>query len=254
MTRKIAIINFKGGVGKSTSACSLGHGLARSGQKVLLIDCDPQSAILKSLGGNPKYNLYHLFVDEATAEDCVVHSRPNFDVIFSDFVLQAVESHPKVQIGRERILKRRLSPIVDRYDFVLLDCPPEPGLFNLNSIFFADELFMPVSLDYLSVEGVADILEQLVFIKDQLEHNPQITLVIPTFFSSRERKSKHYLGVLKNHFGDAVSEPIRKNVRLAEAAEKKKTIFEAFPRSYGAEDYARLVEKVLAYDGQNHKS
>jgi len=250
MTRKIALINFKGGTGKSTSAVSLGHGLAQRNYKTLLVDCDPQSAVLKSLGGNPSKNLYHLLVDEATAEECIVESRPNLDVIFSDFILQAVESHSNVQIARERILKRRLSPIVKRYDYILLDCPPEPNIFNLNSIFFAEELFLPVSLDYLSVAGIADILKQLDFIKDQLELHSNIALVIPTFYSAREKKSQRYLRVLKEHFGELVAEPIRKNVRLAEAAEKKQTIFEAFPHSHGAEDYAKLVERVINYDGK----
>ena len=109
-------------------------------------------------------------------------------------------------------------------------------------------------MDYLSVSGVGDILEQLQFIEDQLEHKPKITFVIPTFFASREKKSNRYLAVLKKHFGDAVTEPIRKNVRLAEAAEKNKTIFEAFPHSYGAEDYARLVKRVLSYDGKFQKN
>ena len=153
-------------------------------------------------------------------------------------------------IHRERILKRRLSPIVKRYDYILLDCPPEPNIFNLNSIFFADELFLPVSVDYLSASGVADVFKQLEFIKQQLDLKTRVSLIIPTFFATRERNSQHYLGVLKKHFGEAVTEPIRKNVRIAEAAQKKKTIFEAFPHSSGAEDYNKLVERVINYDGK----
>ena len=86
MTRKIALINFKGGVGKSTSTISLGHGLARQGHKTLLIDCDPQSALLKCLGGEPQKNLYHLLTEEASPDECINQSRPNLDVIFSDFI------------------------------------------------------------------------------------------------------------------------------------------------------------------------
>ncbi len=250
MTRKIAIINFKGGTGKSTTSISLAHGLALIGKRVLLVDCDPQSAVLKSLGGEPQKNIYDLFVDEATPEECLYQSRSHLDVIFSDFTLQAVESHPKAQISRERILKRRLEPIVDYYDFVLCDCPPEPNLFNLNSIFFADELLLPVSLDYLSIAGIVDVLEQLQLIEEELEHKPRISMVIPTFFDAREKKSRRYLEVLIRHFGNAVARPIRKNVRLAEAAETRQTIFESFPDSYGAQDYAGLVERVLSNDGK----
>ena len=249
MARKIAIINFKGGTGKSTTAISLGHGLALLGKKVLLVDCDPQSAVLKSLGGEPQKTLYHLFVDEAGVEECIYQSRSHLDVIFSDFMLQAAESHPKAQILREGILKRRLDPVVNYYEFILCDCPPDPSLFNLNSILFADELFLPVSLDYLSIAGIADILDQLQFIEEQLHHKPKISLVIPTFYAIRERKCHRYLEVLNKHFGDAVTNPIRKNVRIPEACEQKKTIFEAFPDSYGAQDYAQLVERVVSNGG-----
>ena len=247
MTRKIAIVNFKGGTGKSTTAISLAHGLALIGKRVLLVDCDPQSAVLKSLGGDPQKNIYDLFVGEASVEECIYKSRSHLDVIFSDYTLQAVEGHPKVQISRERILRRRLEPVVNYYDFVLCDCPPEPNIFNLNSIFLADELVLPVSLDYLSVAGIVDLLEQLQSIEEQLEQKPRISLVVPTFFDARERKSHRYLQVLKRHFGDAVSAPIRKNVRLAEAVENRQTIFELFLDSHGAQDYAKLVERVVSY-------
>jgi chromosome partitioning protein len=246
MTRKIAIVNFKGGTGKSTTAISLAHGLALIGKRVLLVDCDPQSAVLKSLGGDPQKTMYDLFVGEASVEECICKGRSHLDVIFSDYTLHAAEGHPKVQISREGILKRRLRPVADYYDFVLCDCPPEPNIFNLNSIFFADELVLPVSLDYLSVAGIADLLEQLQSIEKRLEHRPRISLIVPTFFHARERKSHRYLQVLKKIFGDAVSDPIRKNVRLAEAVENGQTIFESFLDSYGAQDYGQLVERIVS--------
>lgn len=242
--RKIAIINQKGGTGKTTSALNLAAGLALRGAKVLLIDMDPQGNLGIWFGVNPKKSLYHLLVDEQTSwNDCVMQVRENLSLLPSTKTAAQAEIILTGQPSRERVLKRRLSSLKG-YDYVILDCAPSLNLLNQNAMMFAADAFLPVSMDYLALVGVRQILENLKMVREILEHEIEVSLVIPTFFDVRNRKSHEILESLHKHFADKVTAPIRANVRLAEAASFHKTIFEYAPTSYGARDYWKLVERV----------
>jgi len=242
--RTIAIINQKGGTGKTTSALNLAAGLALRGAKVLLVDMDPQGNLGIWFGVSPKKSLYHLLVEEQTSwHECLHQVRNNLDLLPSTKTAAQAEIILTGQPSRERVLKRRLSDLRG-YDYVILDCAPSLNLLNQNAMMFADEAFLPVSMDYLALVGVRQILENLKMVREILEHQIEVSLVIPTFFDVRNRKSHEILEGLQKHFADKVTAPIRANVRLAEAASFHKTIFEYAPNSYGAQDYWRLVERV----------
>ncbi len=178
--RKIAIINQKGGTGKTTSALNLAAGLALRGAKVLLIDMDPQGNLGIWFGINPKKSLYHLLVDEQTWNDCLLQVRENLDLLPSTKTAAQAEIILTGQPSRERMLKRRLSNLKG-YDYAILDCAPSLNLLNQNAMMFADEAFIPVSMDYLALVGVRQILENLKMVREILEHEIEVSLVIPTF-------------------------------------------------------------------------
>ncbi len=243
--RKIAIINQKGGTGKSTSALNLAAGLARKGKKILLIDMDPQGNIATWFDVAPKKTLYHLLLEEGTsATDCVLNVRPNLDILPSTKTAAQAEIILTGMPGRERILGRKLGSLKN-YDFVLLDCAPSLNLLNQNAVTYATEAIIPVSMDYLALVGVKQILENLKMIREILEHKIEVTLVVPTFYDRRNRKSREILDTLESHFDGKVARPIRVNVRLAEAASHHQTIYEYDPSSHGARDYEYLTDQLI---------
>lgn len=241
--RRIAIINQKGGTGKTTTAVNLGAGLAMKGYKVLLIDMDPQGNLGVWFNMTNTKSLYHLLVEEAPANSCIVSLKDNLDLLPSTKTSAQAEMILSGQPAREGVLKRKLAGLKG-YDYVLLDCAPSLNLLNQNAVTFSEEAFIPVSMEYLSLVGVRQILESLSMVREVLEHPISLTLVIPTFYDVRNRKSHEVLESLKKHFKEKVADPIRSNVRLSEAASYHQDIFSFDPKSYGAEDYMRLVERV----------
>ena len=242
--KKIAIINQKGGTGKTTTAVNLGKGLANQGQKTLLIDVDPQGNLITWFEPDYEKTLYNLLVDDAKPGNCIVELYENLHLLPSDETTAQAEKILTGKTSRETILKRRLSGL-GYYDIVILDCPPSLSLLNQNALVYAKTAYIPVSMDYLAVVGVKNILKNIKRINDLLEHDVEVGLVIPTFFDIRTNQSKEILETFKKHFDGKVTEPIRTNVRLSEAASYNESIFEYAPKSHGAEDYAKLVERVI---------
>lgn len=241
--RRIAIINQKGGTGKTTTAVNLSAGLALKGEKVLLIDMDPQGNLGVWFNLTPTQSLYHLLIEGVPATSCIVSLKDRLDLLPSTQTAAQAEMLLSAQPARERVLKRRLADL-QGYDYVLLDCAPSLNLLNQNAATFCEEAFVPVSMEYLSLVGVRQILENLSMVREVLDHPISLTLVIPTFYDTRNRKSHEILDSLKRHFQERVADPIRSNVRLSEAASYHQDIFSFDPKSYGAKDYMRLVERV----------
>ena len=235
--RKIAILNFKGGTGKTTTAVNLSHALALKRQSVLVIDCDPQGSVADWLGINFKNTFFDLFTDKIKLKDCIYKTREKLDVIPSDKKLALIELRLAGEKDMEKTFKKRLDSLRD-YSFVLLDCPPSMSILNLNALEYAKEVFMPVSMDYLSLRGVKQVVESL-------PEGIEITKVIPTFYDQRTKKSKEILEDLQLFFKNRVASPIRINVKLSECSSFHKTIFEYDPRSRGAQDYRELAEEIL---------
>ncbi len=248
--RRIAILNHKGGTGKTTTSISLAAGLAERGKRVLLIDTDAQGNVGLSLGVSGEHSLYHILVENMNPDDVIVPVRKNFDVITSSQLLAAAEvwlaRQPVEQ--RSRALRERLSiPNISKgYDYVLIDCGPSLNLLNQNALSYGDEILIPVNCDYLSLVGVKQVLGTLRNMEKHLRHTVRLAGVLPTFYDARTKLASEVLSTLQDHFKEKCLPAIRANTKLAEAPSRRKTIFEHAPDSYGAEDYLRIVDWLLS--------
>ncbi len=248
--RRIAILNQKGGTGKTTTAVNLAAGLAERDHEVLLIDTDAQGNVGVSLGVAGERSLYHVLVDGIDPTEVAVPVRGKLDVITSDATLAAAEIWLARQSTeqRSRILTKRLNSmaISRRYDHVIIDCGPSLNLLNQNALSYADEVIIPVTCDYLALVGVKQVLRTIKDVERHLGHAVRVSAVLPTFYDGRTRLAREVLETLQGHFKTKCLEPIRLNTRLAEAPSHKKTIFEYAPTSHGAADYNRVCDWVLA--------
>ena len=246
-SRRVAILNQKGGTGKTTTAVNLAAGLADRGFDTLLVDVDAQGNVGTSLGIRGERSLYHVTAGEAAAEDVLVPVRGHLDVITADATLAMADVLlARIDGARDRVLAERLAPLRARYQYVVLDCGPSLSLLNQNALSFADEVLIPVSCDYLALVGVKQVLRTLKDIDKHLGHAVRISGVVPTFFDGRVRLAREAVDTLSGHFKERLYEPIRRSTRLAEAPSHRQTIFEYAPDSPGAEDYRRLVDRYVA--------
>jgi chromosome partitioning protein len=248
--RIIAVLNQKGGTGKTTTAVSVAAGLAERGKPTLLVDLDAQGNVAVWFGVTAEKNLYHVLIEGAPPKDAVVAVRRDLDVLTCDQAMAVAELELAVAKDRARVLARRLRPLLaeDRYDFVVLDCAPSLSLLNQNALTLAREVLIPVSCDYLALVGVKQILRTIRHVNDELLHPVEVLGVVPTFYDVRNKISKQAVDALSSYFRDKVFPPVRVNTRLEEAPSHDKTIFEYAPDSRGAEDYWSVVERVLAND------
>lgn len=239
--RRVAVSIFKGGTGKSSITVNVGVGLARQGHRVLVVDLDSQASTTRMLGsGGEPPTIQDVLVDRVDPALAIRSVGDGLDLLPSTRSLAPIDSWLTGQMRREEILAKRLSALPE-YDFVLLDCAPAWSLLNVNALVFADELWLPVSMDFLSLVGVQQLEETLQTIADELEHEIPKRYVIPNFFDRRTRKSREVLHALEEAFGDAVTPPIRGSVRISEAPSHGLSIFDYAPQSIGAEDFERLV-------------
>ncbi|HEY1587315.1 MAG TPA: ParA family protein [Polyangia bacterium] len=248
--RRIAVLNQKGGTGKTTTAVNLAAGLAERARDVLLIDTDAQGNVGVSLGVAGEKSLYHVLVDGIDPSDAAVPVRQHLDVITSDATLAAAEIWLARQNtdARSKILTKRLNlmQVSRRYDYVIIDCGPSLNLLNQNALSYADEVIVPVTCDYLALVGVKQVLKTIKDVERHLGHAVRVSAVLPTFYDGRTRLARDVLQTLQGHFKHKCLEPVRLNTRLAEAPSHKKTIFEYAPESHGAADYNRVADWVQA--------
>ncbi len=248
--RRLAVLNQKGGTGKTTTAINLAAGIADRGYDVLLVDLDAQGNVGTSLGIRGERSLYHLLVEGpsgCTVDDVIIPLRGHFDVITSDATLAAAEvALARLDGPRDRVLSERLTVLKGRYQYIVLDCGPSLNLLNQNALSFVDEVMIPVSCDYLALVGVKQVLKTLKDIDKHLNHSVRISGVVPTFYDARTRLAKEAVETLSGHFKERLYDPIRRSTRLAEAPSHRQTIFEYAPDSQAAEDYRRLVDRYVA--------
>ncbi len=241
--RILAVLNQKGGTAKTTTALSVAAGFAELGHRTLLIDLDPQGNVAISLGVHHPRTISHLLGQKSSFATCVLTARRNLDVIIADEQLAATEldlarSHAKSRVG---CLNNCMAG-VQGYDYIILDCAPALSIVNESALFYAGEVLIPVSCDYLALVGVKQVLRTLRRVTEQTGKTIRVAGVLPTFYDVRNTLSLESLGYLRKTFGPRLLPPVRVNTKLAEAPSKRKTIFEYAPESNGARDYIRVVE------------
>ena len=241
--RKIAFINAKGGVAKTTSCVNVGAGLALMGYRTLLLDLDTQGHVTKSLGVQAGEGLAELVQGDAGLEEVQIEARENLFVIAGGGTLSGVKRLiSRRDMRSEMVLSEALGDLRG-YDFVLVDTAPSWDVLNVNCLFYADELLIPVSMEVLSLQGIGDFLDRV----DQVQRyrgGLRVLGIIPTFYDGRVKKSAEILEQLKRYFSDSLWPPVRYNTRLSEAPGFGQHIFEHAKNSNGAADYASLAERL----------
>lgn len=244
----IALINQKGGVGKTTSTINLGAGLSMLGKSVLLVDLDPQAHLTYGLGIQAHeldYTVYEVLKGEVTAGEAIVR-RDGLEVLPSSLSLSAAEVELSGMAGREFLLKESLASLPVN-DFVLLDCPPSLGLLTLNALTAAQEVFIPLQTEFLALQGMSKLIDTVNVVKKRL--NPDLTIsgIIGTQFDARKNLNREVVEKIREYFADKLFETlIHDNVALAEAPSYGQTIFEYRPDCRGAQDYLALSQETVA--------
>ncbi len=251
MSRTIAIANQKGGVGKTTTTVNLGASLAGEGQRVLIIDSDPQANTTSALGfpkDPARRTLYQGLILGEPLERIVIRTAVDgLDIIPSDKNLVGASVELVSEENREYRLKAALKPIRDRYSFILIDCPPALDLLTLNSLAASDSVLVPIQCEYLALEGVSELLDTLMRLRRTINPALEIEGILLTMYDDRTTLSKQVAADLRSFFGSQVYETvIPRNVRLAEAPSHGMPVITYDIHSKGAESYLLLSKEVLA--------
>jgi chromosome partitioning protein len=249
--RVVAVVNQKGGVGKSTTAVNLGAALAEIGRKVLVMDLDPQGNASTGLGIDParrRVGTYQILSQGASAGEAVMEtSVPGVWAIPSTIDLAGAEIELVGQISRETRLARAIEPVVASYDFVLLDCPPSLGLITVNALTAADELIVPIQCEYYALEGLGQLLRNVRLIQQNLNPQLRLTGIVLTMYDRRTKLSEQVVAEVRRYFGPRVYDTIiPRTVRLSEAPGYGRPITAYDSSSKGAKAYRRLAREFLA--------
>jgi chromosome partitioning protein len=246
MGQIISLLNHKGGVGKTTSTINIGAAMVEFGQRVLLVDLDPQANLTLSLGvPRQPVTIYEAIRGESDLQPYTV--RPGLDVIMSTLDLSSAEMELINEAGREYILREVFDTVIDDYDYILIDCPPSLGLLTLNALTASQYVLIPLQTEFLALQGLAKIKQVIQKVKIRLNKELQIGGVIATMYDARKVLNRDVVETIRKYFGPQVFDTyIRDNVALAEAPAQRKDIFAYSPRSNGAEDYLSLAQEIRA--------
>lgn len=240
----LAVGSEKGGVGKTTTAITIAHALALQDHKVLLIDMDSQGNCAIALGVTPERTTYEALVMKEPVEHCIAAARPNLDLLASDHRMAKVKNFMIAEGHNSHLILREALRGQNNYAWVIIDNPPSLDIANLNALMYAQQVIIPISVDYLAMVGAKQYMETVAEAK-RAGATVVVSAILPTFYDNRVRRSEEILEILKENFGSIVAEPIPINTRIAEAPNAKKTIWEYDPRSSGAKAYIKLIERVL---------
>ena len=242
--RRVAVAIFKGGTGKSTVAVNVAVGFARRGRSVLVVDLDAQANASHMLGAADAHpTIREVLVDKIAPESAVRTVEPNLSILPSSRALAPIDAWLATQVRREDVLRNRLSCLAER-DLVILDCAPAWSFLNVSGLLFADEIWIPVSMDFLALVGVQQLEDTFDMIRDELGHTLARKRVIPTFFDGRTRMAAEVLAALEERYGDDVMPPLRTSVRVSEAPGHGRFVLDYAPGSTAAEDFERIVDSL----------
>jgi chromosome partitioning protein len=263
--RIIALMNQKGGVGKTTTTVNLGAALAEMGKRVCLMDLDPQSHLTINYGIEPQgetTSLYDVLVDEKSILEAVHTIDDRLAIVPSSIDLAAAEIELVAVIGREMLLRRRIEAAADAldFDYLLIDCPPSLGLLTINALAVATEVIIPMQAHFLALQGMAKLLETVQLVNKRM--NPKLSIggIVLTMFDAQTKLSGEVVAELENFIIEArgrnlpwsnaviFETKIRRNIKLAESPSFGQTIIKYGPTSAGATDYRALAREVAAMD------
>jgi chromosome partitioning protein len=258
----IALINQKGGVGKTTTTVNLAAALAALGRPTLVVDLDPQAHATLSLGVDPATvarSVYDLLLDwDDDSASAIVQARPNLSLVASETDLAAAEAELASEADRHRRLARALDPLRSRFEFILIDCPPSLGMLTINGLAAAREVLIPMQAHFLALQGVSKLLETVKLVRAKI--NPDLTVagIVLCMHDAQASHTQEVVSDMVSFFDQARDQdvpwrdarvfrpPIRRNIKLAECPSFGQTIFDYAPTAPGAADYQALAEAIVA--------
>ncbi|BAH48909.1 MAG: AAA family ATPase [Rhodococcus sp. (in: high G+C Gram-positive bacteria)] len=252
----VAMCNQKGGVGKTTSTINLGASLAEYGRRVLLVDLDPQGALSAGLGvahNDLELTVHNLLVEpRVSIDDVLMRTRvEGLDLLPSNIDLSAAEIQLVTEVGREQTLGRVLHPVLDRYDYVLIDCQPSLGLLTVNALACADSVIIPMECEYFSLRGLALLNDTVEKVHDRLNPRLELAGIVVTMFDARTLHAREVMARVVEVFGDLVYDTvINRTVRFPETSVAGEPITTWAPKSTGAEAYRALAREVIHRSGR----
>jgi len=244
--KKIAMVNHKGGTGKTTSALNVGAGLSLKGKKVLLVDIDSQANLSQGLGiHQPDESINDALVRKTDLP--IVKLSENLSLVPSTLALQGAELNLVNQIGREMILKELLEEVEQNYDYCIIDCPPNLGILTLNGLVASDYVFVPLEAEYYAFNGLDNIIEMISKVKKHYNENLQVGGVFITQCNNQRKITERIVSDVQEIYGDkALKTRLRVDVSAVEASMKGVSVFEYAPESNITQDYKSLIEEIIS--------
>lgn len=258
-TKVIAICNQKGGVGKTTTAASLGVGLVRAGKRTLLIDADPQGDLTTCLGWLQTDKLENTLTSamgkiikkqKGNLEDEILHHQEGVDLVPANLELSAMEVSLVNAISRESVLRRYINSVKDNYDYILIDCMPSLGMITVNALAAADEIIIPVQANYLPAKGMTQLLQTIHLIKEDINPDLKIQGILLTLVDGRTNHAKQVEQVIRQNYGEHIrifESKIPVGVKAAEVSAKGQSLFAYDPKGAVTKAYRDFVKEVLLY-------